>query len=70
MEVVRLVHRAVNFFVVQRGDGDSVSPADAIDPGYGALLREAAQAGVELLAYRADVTQSEIVLSRSLPVLL
>ncbi len=70
MEVVRLGHRAVNFFVVQRGDGDSVSPADAIDPGYGALLREAAQAGVELLAYRAVVTQSEIILSQSLPVLL
>jgi len=70
MEVVRQGHRGVNLFVVQRGDGDSVSPADAIDPAYGALLREAAQAGVELLAYRADVTRSEVRLTRSLPVLL
>jgi sugar fermentation stimulation protein A len=70
MEVVRLGHRAVNFFVVQRGDGDTVSPADAIDPAYGALLREAAEAGVEILAYRAQVSRSEICLEQRLPVLL
>ena len=70
MEVVRQGHRGVNLFVVQRGDGDSVAPADAIDPGYGAQLREAARAGVELLAYRAEVTGTEIRLSQSLPVLL
>ena len=70
MEVVRQGHRAVNFFVVQRGDGDRVSPADQIDPAYGALLREAAAAGVELIAYRALVTPSEIRLDQRLPVLL
>ena len=70
MEVVRLGHRGVNLFVVQRGDGESVSPADAIDPAYGTLLREAARAGVELLAYRAIVTTAEVSLSQSLPVLL
>lgn len=70
MEVVRQGHRAVNLFVVQRGDGERVAPADAIDPGYGALLREAAQAGVELLAYRATVTAAEIVLTHRLPIVL
>ncbi|GFO64224.1 DNA/RNA nuclease SfsA [Geomonas paludis] len=70
MEMVRQGHRAVNLFVVQRGDGDALSPADAIDPAYGALLREAAQAGVELLAYQASVTESEVRLSHSVPVLL
>ena len=70
MEVVRLGHRGVNLFVVQRGDGRCVSPADAIDPGYGALLREAAGAGVELLAYRATVSNREISLSECLPVVL
>ena len=70
MEVVRLGHRGVNLFVVQRGDGDSVSPADAIDPAYGALLREVARNGVEALAYRASVTRDEVRLERSLPVLL
>jgi sugar fermentation stimulation protein A len=70
MEVVRLGHRGVNLFVVQRGDCDCVAPAYAIDPAYGALLRVAASAGVELLAYRAVVTTTEISLGQSLPVLL
>lgn len=70
MEMVRQGHRAVNLFVVQREDGESLSPADAIDPVYGALLREAARNGVELLAYRAGVTRDEVRLERSLPVLL
>ncbi|HJV66157.1 MAG TPA: DNA/RNA nuclease SfsA [Geomonas sp.] len=70
MEMVRQGHRAVNFFVVQRADGERLSPADAIDPGYGAQLREAARAGVELLAYRAVVTPGEIILGERLPVLL
>ena len=68
MEVVRQGGRAVNFFVVQRGDGERVRPADAIDPGYGSLMREAARAGVELLAYRAQVDTGEIVLKQRLPV--
>jgi sugar fermentation stimulation protein A len=70
MEVVRQGHRAVNFYVVQRGDGERVSPAYAIDPGYGKLMKEAAQAGVELLAYRATVTDTQISLTDRLPVLL
>jgi len=70
MQMVRQGHRGVNLFVVQRGDGESVSPADAIDPAYGAQLREASRAGVELLAYRAVVTQAEVRLERRLAVLL
>ena len=60
--------RAAMLFVVQRSDADSVAPADLIDPKYGAALREAAAAGVEILAYRADVSPDEIVLRTSLPV--
>jgi sugar fermentation stimulation protein A len=62
--------RAVNFFVVQHANATSVTPADAIDPVYGRLLREAAKAGVEILAYQANVTPEEIILSRSIPVFL
>lgn len=68
MEMVRQGHRAVNLFVVQRADGDSLSPADHIDPAYGKLLREAARSGVELLAYRAAVSHAEIRLERRLAV--
>ena len=69
MRVVREGDRGVIFFTVQRGDGVSVSPADAIDPEYGRLLRMALLNGVEALAYRALVTPTEILLTERLPVL-
>jgi sugar fermentation stimulation protein A len=70
MRVVAEGDRGVIFFTVQRGDGNSVSPADLIDPEYGRLLRLAAQNGVEALAYRAVVTPEEIRLTERLPVIL
>jgi sugar fermentation stimulation protein A len=68
MRVVREGDRGVIFFTVQRGDGRSVAPADAIDPEYGRLLRLAIKNGVEALAYRAAVTPEEIRLTERLPV--
>jgi len=47
-----------------------VTAADAIDPKYGKTLREAAAAGVEVIAYGAEVSPEEIRLTRRLPVLL
>jgi len=70
MEMVRQGHRGVIFYVVQRGDGEAVAPADAIDAEYGRLLRLAAAKGVELLAYRAGVSPAEISLTHRLPVIL
>jgi sugar fermentation stimulation protein A len=70
MEMVRQGHRGVIFFVVQRGDGESVAPADSIDAEYGRLLRLAAKSGVEVLAYQARVTPQQIVLTHRLPVIL
>jgi sugar fermentation stimulation protein A len=69
MRVVRDGDRGVIFFTVQRGDGRSVSPADSIDPEYGRLLRLALKNGVKALAYRAQVTPQEIVLTERLPVI-
>jgi sugar fermentation stimulation protein A len=60
--------RPVQLYCVQRGDVDEVRPADAIDFEYGRTLREAIAAGVEVLAYRAKVTPSEIRLERPIPV--
>lgn len=51
--------RAVIFYLVQRGEARSFTPADNIDPEYGRLLREVVSAGVEVLAYRACVTPGE-----------
>jgi sugar fermentation stimulation protein A len=70
MAMVASGARAVNFFVVQHANATAVTPADAIDPVYGRLLRQAAKAGVELLAYQASVTPAEIILSRPLPIVL
>ncbi len=68
--VVAAGDRGVILFVVQRGDAASVSPADAIDPVYGRLLRAAVANGVEALAYQATVTPTEIYLTHRLPIIL
>jgi sugar fermentation stimulation protein A len=60
--------RPVQLYCVQRGDVNEVRPADAIDHEYGRTLREAIAAGVEVLAYRAKVTPSEIRLAERIPV--
>ena len=70
MRVVQAGDRGVIFFTVQRSDGESVSPADAIDREYGRLLRLALANGVEALAYRALVTPQEIRLTERLPVII
>lgn len=60
--------RPVQLYCVQRGDVNEVRPADAIDPEYGRTLREAIAAGVEVLAYRARVTSTEIRIEERIPV--
>jgi sugar fermentation stimulation protein A len=61
-------HRAVQLYVVQRGDCRHVEPADDIDPRYGEALRDAARAGVEVLAVRAKVSPTGIAFDGPLPV--
>jgi sugar fermentation stimulation protein A len=63
-------HRAALLFVVARSDADRVTPADDVDPVYGAALRQAAAAGVELYAYRCRVSCDELALERRVPLLL
>lgn len=60
--------RAVIFFLVQRGEATSFTPADAIDPAYGRLLREVVCDGVEALAYRTAVTPEENRIGVRIPV--
>ena len=68
MRLKRLGARPVQLYCVQRGDVSEVRPADAIDYEYGQTLREALAAGVEVLAYRARVSASEIRLAERIPV--
>ena len=62
--------RAVIFFLVQRGEAASFTPADAIDPDYGRLLRAAAAAGVEIYACKSVVSPQENRVGERIPVLL
>lgn len=62
--------RAVLLFLVGRGDGTHIEPADAIDPAYGVALREAARAGVQVLARRMVVGARDVRLGESVAVVL
>ena len=66
--VVENGDRGVILFVIQRSDGATFIPADTIDPEYGDLLRRVVAAGVEALAYRADVLPTGIEIVESIPI--
>lgn len=70
MAMVSQGHRAVLVFCVQHAGIDTVSPADDIDPVYGSTLRQAIQAGVEVLTYGAEITSESITLTQPLSLLL
>lgn len=62
--------RAVMVYCAQRNDAREVRPADDIDPDYGRAMRRAAEAGVELLAYRCRLSTGEITVAEPIPVVL
>lgn len=70
MGMVEQGHRAVLFFCVSHTGINQVSPADHIDKKYGQYIRQALKAGVEILAYRAEITQEEIFLQDKIPVVI
>lgn len=59
--------RAVQLFVVQRTDCDRFAACADLDPAYARGLRDAAEAGVEVLCYRCDISPDEILISRRIP---
>lgn len=68
MNEVEAGNRAVQFFFVSRSDVESFRPADDIDPKYAAALREAAKAGVEVMAWSVRVQRDSIELCTELPI--
>ncbi|PAU77624.1 DNA/RNA nuclease SfsA [Halomonas salipaludis] len=67
--------RAVLLFCVAHEGIDAVAPAAHLDPAYAATLREVAECGVEVLAYRCAIEREEgvpraIRLAQRLPVTL
>lgn len=68
MEQVSNGDRAVLFFLVMRNDVERVEPARVIDPEYANLLTNAAERGVEILAYKTDISLQGIHLLNPVPV--
>ena len=64
------VKRRLLLFFVARSDAVAVRPADEIDPKYGAALRAAVEAGVEVHAVRADFGPDGVTQGPFLDVLL
>lgn len=70
MSEVKKGNRAVLFFVINRPEGDFFAPADSVDLKYATLLREAHQAGVEIMAWRVKSTSNEIVIDHEVEIIL
>lgn len=60
--------RAVQFYCVNLSGIDAVRVADEVDPAYAAALAEARSAGVEVLAYAAELSLEGIWLKRRIEV--
>jgi sugar fermentation stimulation protein A len=69
-DMVRAGHRAVMVYLIQRPDAQSLSLAADIDPGYIAAFKLAATAGVEAIALGCRVSPEEIIVERSIPIVL
>lgn len=63
IEVIKAGHRAAMLYVIPRSDGTAFRAAEEIDPEYSAALKDALAAGVEVYAWRADVSPEEIRLA-------
>lgn len=61
-------HRAVMFYLVQRGDCTQLSFAADLDPAYAAAFTAAKQAGVEALAYCTSSSTHEIGIGQPLSI--
>ena len=70
IRAVKEGHRAAVIFIIQRSDASCLSPYDAHDPEFGAVLRKAARLGVEVYAFTCTLTQQEIIMAGEVPVLL
>jgi sugar fermentation stimulation protein A len=62
-------HRAVLLYCVMNSGISYVKPALQNDPEYNNLLLQAAEEGVEILAYRANIDLSSIELTTPIPVI-
>jgi sugar fermentation stimulation protein A len=60
--------RAVQLYIIQIGSADRFAPARDIDPAYAAAFKEARAKGVEMLAWRCDVSTEGIEIASPVPI--
>ena len=70
MRAVEQGHRATAFFVIQMAQVADFAPNDDTHPAFGATLRQAAAAGVQVAAYACRVTPDTMSIDRPVPVIL
>lgn len=70
MRAVEQGHRATAFFVVQMAQVTDFAPNDDTHPSFGAALRQAIAAGVQVVAYACRVTPDTMSIDRPVPVIL
>ena len=68
MEAVRQGHRASAFFVVKMEAVQDFAPNDETHPAFGEALREAAAAGVNVVAYACHVEPNRLRIDHPIPV--
>ena len=68
MEVKATGIRAVMLYIVQRTDVEIFAPAKEIDPEYARVLKQAVNAGVEVIVLQVEVTPEGIYLKKKIPV--
>jgi len=69
-ELARNGYGAYVLFVIQMADVKYLHPNDATDPNFGAALRQAAAAGVRILAVDCAVTEDTMEIRNTVPVIL
>ena len=70
MRAAALGHRATAFFVIQMADVADFAPNDATHPAFGAALRQAREAGVNVAAYCCRVTPESMEIDRPVKIIL
>ena len=66
-EIAQQGHRAAAFFFVQRGDCSVFKPAEEIDKDFLKAMLAAKSAGVDIIAYRGNVSAQGITLGTPIP---
>ena len=69
-DTAEMGYGAYVLFVIQMEDVQYLHPNDATDPDFGNALREAAKAGVTVLAMDCHITQDSMTIQKPVPVIL